>query len=62
MLITCDYPDLGSGTPSDWIKQISNQSVTLTQIWVVTRHRYGMSGLARSRLRRHFAGKTPVAS
>ena len=40
------YPDLGSA--SDWLKQISQAARPIrstTQIWVVTRHQYGISAL-----------------
>ena len=45
--MTRHYPDLGSA--SDWLKQISHAAPrpirSNTQIWVVTRHQYGISGL-----------------
>ena len=40
------YPDLGSA--SDWLNQISHMAQQIrstTQIWVVTRHQYGISAL-----------------
>ena len=46
ILITRHYPDLGSA--SDWLNQISQaaQQIRRTnQIWVVTRHQYGISVL-----------------
>ena len=49
-------PDLGSA--SDWLKQISHATRPIrrtTQIWVVTRHQYGISALV-SRL--SFGGET----
>ena len=42
----CHYPDLGSA--SDWLNQISHAARPIrstTQIWVVTRHQYGISAL-----------------
>ena len=44
--MTHHYPDLGSA--SDWLKQISHAGRPIrstTQIWVVTRHQYGISAL-----------------
>ena len=44
--MTCHYPDLGSA--SDWLNQISHAARPIrstTQIWVVTRHQYGISAL-----------------
>ena len=45
--MTRHYPDLGSA--SDWLNQISHAArpirSTRTQIWVVTRHQYGISAL-----------------
>ena len=46
ILITHHYPDLGS--TSDWLKRnsLAFQPVrSTTQIWVVTRHQYGISAL-----------------
>ena len=46
VLMTRHYPDLGSA--SDWLKQISHAGRPIrstTQIWVVTRHQYGISAL-----------------
>ena len=46
ILMTRHYSDLG--TASDWTKQISSAVRpirTITQIWVVTRHQYGISAL-----------------
>ena len=60
ILMTHHHPDLGC--PSDWLKQVSYRGTTNqkpTQIWVVTRHQYG---ILRSFLRRHFAGKPAVVS
>ena len=45
-LMTRHYPDLGS--PSDWLNQISHAARPIrstTQIWVATRHQYGISAL-----------------
>ena len=45
-LMTRHFPDLGSA--SDWLNQISHAaqpSWSTTQIWVVTRHQYGISAL-----------------
>ena len=44
--MTRHNPDLGSA--SDWLKQISHAARPIrstTQIWVVTRHQYGISAL-----------------
>ena len=44
--MTRHYPDLGSA--SDWLNQISHAARPIrstTQIWVVTRHQYGISAL-----------------
>ena len=44
--MTLHYPDLGSA--SDWLNQISHAVRSIrstTQIWVVTRHQYGISVL-----------------
>ena len=46
MPMTRHYPDLGSG--SDWLNKISHAARPIrstTQIWVVTRHQYGISAL-----------------
>ena len=46
ILMTSHYPDLGSA--SDWLKQISLAARPIrstTQIWLVTRHQYGISAL-----------------
>ena len=46
ILMTRHYLDLGSA--SDWLKQISHAARPIrstTQIWVVTRHQYGISAL-----------------
>ena len=54
------YPDLSSA--SDWSCRVGNllQPIRSTpQIWVVTRHQYGISGPF---LRRHFARKPEVGS
>ena len=45
-MMTRHYPDLGSA--SDWSCRVGNliQPIgTTTQIWVVTRHQYGVSAL-----------------
>ena len=50
------YPDLGSA--SDWLNQISLAAGPIrstTQIWVVTRHQYGISALVSQTL---FGGET----
>ena len=60
VLMTCYYPDLGSA--SDWSCHRGNllQPIRSTsQIWVITRHQYGISALF---LGRHFTGKPVVAS
>ena len=44
--MTRHYPDLGSA--SDWLNQISHAARPIrstTQIWVMTRHQYGISAL-----------------
>ena len=44
--MTCHYPDLGSA--SDWSCRLENfiqPMRSTTQIWVVTRHQYGISAL-----------------
>ena len=46
MLVTCHYPDMGSA--SDWSCSVGNliQPIrSTTQIWIVTRHQYGISAL-----------------
>ena len=46
ILMMRHYPDLGSA--SDWLNQISHAARPIrstTQIWVVTRHQYGISAL-----------------
>ena len=46
ILMVHHYPDLGSA--SDWLNQISHAARPIrstTQIWVVTRHQYGISVL-----------------
>ena len=46
ILGTCHYPVLGSAT--DWLKKIfhaARPTTSTTQIWVVTRHQYGISAL-----------------
>ena len=46
ILMTRHYPDLGSA--SDWLNRISQAARPIrstTQIWVVTRHQYGISAL-----------------
>ena len=57
--MTCHYPDLGSA--SDWLNQISYATQPIrstTQIWVKTRHQYGISSLTSQT---SFAGKPVVA-
>ena len=54
--MTRHYPDLGSA--SDWLNQISHVARPIrstTQIWVVTRHQYGISALVS---RMSFGGET----
>ena len=54
--MTRHYPDLGSA--SDWLNQISHAArpiTSTTQIWVVTRHQYGISALVSQT---SFGGKT----
>ena len=54
--MTHHYPDLDSA--SDWLKQISHVARPIrstTQIWVVTRHQYGISALVSQTL---FGGET----
>ena len=44
ILMMRHYPDLGSAP--DWLNQISHAAQpisSMTQIWVVTRHQYGIS-------------------
>ena len=44
--MTRHYPDLGGA--SDWLNQISHAARPIrstTQIWVMTRHQYGISAL-----------------
>ena len=56
ILMTCHYPALGS--TSDWLKQIYLAARPIrspTQIWVMTRHQYGISALVR---RMSFRGET----
>ena len=58
--ITHHYPDLSNA--SDWLKQISDAARPIRssiQIWVVTRHQYGISAVV---LKRRFLGKPLVAS
>ena len=46
ILGTCHYPVLGSAT--DWLKKIfhaARPTTSTTQMWVVTRHQYGISAL-----------------
>ena len=58
ILMTCHYPDLGSN--SDWLKQISDAERPIrstTQIFVVTRHQYGISALvSQTSFRRETSG------
>ena len=56
IMMTRHYPDLGSG--SDWLNQIypaARPIRSTTQIWVVTRHQYGISALVSQT---SFGGKT----
>ena len=56
ILMTCHYPDLSGA--SDWLNQISHAARSIrstTQIWVVTRHQYGISALVPQT---SFGGKT----
>ena len=50
ILMTRHYPDLGGAF--DWLKQISLTTQPIrntTQIWVMTRHQYGISALVSQR-------------
>ena len=52
----CHYLDLDDD--SDWLKHISLAALSIrnaTQIWVVTRHQYGISALVPQK---SFRGKT----
>ena len=54
--MTRHYPDLGSA--SDWLNQISHAARPIrrtTQIWLVTRHQYGISAIVP---RSSFGGET----
>ena len=54
--MTRQHPDLGSA--SDWLNQISHAARPIrgtTQIWVVTRHQYGISALV---FQTSFGGET----
>ena len=54
--MTLHYPDLGSA--SDWLNQISHAARSIrstNQVWVVTRHQYGISVLVSQAL---FGGET----
>ena len=56
ILMTCHYPDLSS--VADWLNKIPHAAGPIrstTQIWVVTRHQYGISALV---LRTSFGGET----
>ena len=58
--MTRHYLDLVSAP--DWLKQISHEARPIrstTQIWVVTRHQYGISAIVSQT---SFRGKTVVAS
>ena len=58
--MTRHYADLGS--PSDWLNQISRATRpirSITQIYVVTRHQYGISALVSETT---FRGKPLVGS
>jgi len=46
ILMTCHYPNLGSAQWCFWVVDNSLHPITnTTQIWVVTRHQYGISAL-----------------
>jgi len=58
ILMTCRFPDLGSA--SDWSSRLGNLLQPMrgiTQIWVVTRHQYGISLLVHQA---SFRGETSV--
>ena len=59
--MTLHYPDLGSA--SDWLNQISQAARPIrstTQIWVVTRHQYGISALiSQTSFRGEISGGVP---
>ena len=58
--MTRHYPDLG--IDSEWLKKISHSALPIrstNQIWVVTRHQYGISALVSQT---SFCGETMVAS
>ena len=60
ILMTCHHPELGNA--SDWSCRAGNllQPIrSITQIWVVTRHQYGISALVSQT---SFRGKPVVAS
>ena len=60
ILMTRHYRDLGIA--SDWLNQISHAARPVrstTQIWVVTRHQYGISVLVSQT---SFGGKLPVVA
>ena len=58
LLMTRHHPDLVSAP--DWLKQISGATRptrSTTQIWVVTRHQYGISALvSQTSFRREISG------
>ena len=59
ILMTRHYPDLDSA--SDWLNQISHAARPFSssiQIWVVTRHQYGISALV---FRTSFGGETSAS-
>ena len=48
ILMTCHYPDLGTGSASAWSCRVGNFTQPIrstTQIWEVTRHQYRISAL-----------------
>ena len=60
ILMTRHYPDLGSA--SDWSCRVGNLIQPIrrtTQIWVVTRHQYGISAVMS---KTSFRGKKPVVA
>ena len=60
ILMTRHYPDLGS--TSDWLNQISYAARPIrspNQIWVVTRHQYGISALVSQTSFPKFVGVPP---
>ena len=53
------YPELSSA--SDWLKKIASSNQKHYQIWVVTRHQYGIPALV-TFLGRHFIRKPVMVS